>query len=173
MEKGKIKNKKSLQTLPSIIKRKSLSSPRIPSGICNPLGLLSTSFKTCESCNPHNGKTKWWVIHLHYKTDMLIFVKIKLALAELKSMIEPDLKGMPYTYSPKPIPSTSSLVPTPQFYVNKKQKFRSSKNMQKLEHYFNNFSRMLLQGMFSENTIKSISRSALCKIRLTHLESSN
>jgi hypothetical protein len=50
MKKGKIKNKKSLRTLLSIIKRKSLSSPRIPSGICNPLGLLSASFKTRESC---------------------------------------------------------------------------------------------------------------------------
>ncbi len=50
MKKGKIKNKKSLQTLLSIIKRKSLSSPRIPSRICNPLGLLSASFKTRESC---------------------------------------------------------------------------------------------------------------------------
>ena len=41
---------------------------------------------------------------------MLIFVKIKLALSELKSMIEPDLKGMPYTYSPRPIPPTSSQI---------------------------------------------------------------
>ncbi len=49
MKKGKIKNKKSLRTLLSIIKRKSLSSPRIPSEICNPLGLLSVSFKTRES----------------------------------------------------------------------------------------------------------------------------
>jgi hypothetical protein len=48
---------------------------------------------------------------------MLIFVKIKLALAESKSMIEPDLKGMPYTYSPRLILFLIGTVPDPSLLL--------------------------------------------------------